>query len=129
MPISVKIIDDKYTLLACEGVVSVDDFVKANEYIYSDVDESVAKYQIVDLTAVTNIVVSTADIKRTADQEKNAEKSLGQITIAIVAVKDLDFGLSRAWEAYASTPGIKTMVFRDLVAAQEWLIGIRENSP
>ena len=129
MPISVKIIDDKYTLIDCEGDVSVDDLVKVNEYIYSDVDESVVKYQIVDITAVTNIVISTADIKRTADQEKKAAKSLGQITIAIVAVKDLDFGLSRAWEAYASTPGIKTMVFRDLVAAQEWLIGIRENSP
>jgi len=129
MPISVHNIDNKYTLVKCEGDISVDDFVKANEYIYSELDESLAKYQIVDVTDVTKTVMSTADIQKIAHQDINAEKSLGQIAIALVVVKDLHFGLSRMWEAYSSTSGIKTMVFRDLVAAQEWILRMLEKQP
>jgi hypothetical protein len=126
MPISFQKIDDKYIVLNCEGDVSVDDFVKVNEYIYSNVDESIARYQIVDLSAVTNIVMSTEDIEKIADQDKNAEKFLGQIAIAVVAVKDFDFGLSRMWEAYTGTSGIDTMVFRDLLTAQKWILRMLE---
>jgi len=129
MPISVHNIDDKYILVNCEGDVSVDDFVKANEYIYSDLDESLARYQIVDLTSVKNVVMSNEDIQKIAHQDMDAEKSLGQIAIAVVAIKDLHFGLSRLWEAYSGTSGIRTMVFRDMVSAQEWILRMFEKKP
>lgn len=129
MPISVHNIDDKYTLVNCEGDISVDDFVKANEHIYSDLDESLARYQIVYLTAATKVVMRTEDIQKLSHQDTNAEKSLGQIAIAVVAVKDLDFGMSRMWEGYSGTSGIETMVFRDMVAAQEWILRKLEKQP
>ena len=129
MPISVQIIGDKYTVLNCEEEVCVDDFVKANKYIYSKVDERIARYQIVDLTHTTSLVLSTEDIERIANQDKNAKISIGPLAIAVVAAKDLDYGLSRMWEAYADTSGIQTMVFKDLVTSEEWILRMRDKHP
>jgi hypothetical protein len=127
MPVSIQIAD-QYIVAHCEGELTVDDLFRLNQSLYSETDRSIAAYQIVDLTAVTRIVMSTDDIRRIADQDRSAVKSFGRITIAVVADKDLDFGMSRMWEAYAESPGIETGVFRNMSDARDWIVAMMDHA-
>ncbi len=124
MPISVKCVDDQYVVLHCEGDVLVDDFVKANDYIYAELDARLARLQIVDLTTATRIELSAEDVQRLADQDRRAVDVIDRVAIAVVAPKDFAFGLARMWEAYADAPDVVTAVFRDLDTARDWLRGV-----
>lgn len=129
MPISVQDIDNKYVTLQCEGELISKEFFEANDYIYSKMDETVARYQIVDLRRVSKVALSADEIRELAHQDKNEVDRLERLVIAVVAFRDSEFGLSRMWELYADSPRIESCVFRDLTAAREWLLSKREECP
>lgn len=126
MPISMEVVDDKYTVLHCEGEIHADDFMKANERLYSEGSGSASRFQIVDLIDVTMTDVSAEELRRIAGQDKQAVKTRGRVAIAVVASKDLAFGLSRVWQAYAENPQVVTQIFRDRPSAREWILRTRE---
>lgn len=125
MPISLQNVDDNYMILHCEDEVGADDFVQANDRIYSEVDERIARFQIVDLTAATYVVMAEADIRRIAAQDKKAVDFLGHIAIAVVASQHYVYELSCIWKVFSLTPQIRTMIFTDLASAQEWILRLR----
>ncbi|MDY6951215.1 MAG: hypothetical protein SWE60_06870 [Thermodesulfobacteriota bacterium] len=125
MPISIRIVDDKFVVVNCEGKVGLVDFTEANEYIYSELDPSLSRFQIVNFTDVAEIDASAEDVRKVAGQDKAAAETLGLVAIAIVAPKDLAFGISRMWEAYSDAPGVKASVFKDYGSAEEWILSMR----
>lgn len=128
MPISVTVVDDRYTVLRCEGEICVDDFLKANDYLYSELDETLSQYQILDTARPTNIELSEEDLRKIAGQDKLAARTLKRVFIAVVATEDFAFGLSRMWAVYADDPRVKTSVFRELEAAQDWILSMQEKA-
>jgi hypothetical protein len=54
-------------------------------------------------------------------QDKTAAKINPNMLIALVAKKDLMFGMARMWEAFVYKPPFETMVFKKIEDAQKWI--------
>ena len=65
--------------------------------------------------------LSNERIQRLIDHNLRKQGARGGGMSAIVASRDLDFGIGRVYQAYADGLPWDTMVFRDLESALEWL--------
>ncbi len=69
-------------------------------------------------------VVTTKEIRERAEFLTTRAESLGPTRWAIVAVRDLDFGMARIEEALLGrVPHIEFALFRDPAAAEAWARG------
>jgi hypothetical protein len=128
MPVTVKVQAAGYTLMYCEGLVTIDDLAKANEIIYSKLDPQLARYQIVDTRDMTDMGLPSEGLRRLASQDVEAAQRLESVAIAVVAPRDLSFGLSRVWQAYSDAPGVTSAVFRDFQSAEDWILSLRRKT-
>ena len=79
-----------------KGFVSGNEIKEINDAIYGSPKNILKiKYQLWDLTNISEILVSNEDIEAFADQDAAAAKINSNMIIAIVASKDIIFGLSR----------------------------------
>ena len=77
-------------------VVSVNEIKEINNDIYRSPENILKiKYQLWDLTAVSEVLVPNADITVFSNQDDAAAKINPNMIIAIVANSDLIYGLSR----------------------------------
>jgi len=82
-----------------------------------------------DLRGVT-VSFTTAEVRTVAEFLKNQDGLIGQGKIAIVLSQDAVYGMTRAFQVYATTPSMQFEVFRDIPAACEWLgIDLPEELP
>ena len=67
--------------------------------------------------------VSTPEIEIIATQDEEISKYLPDYIVAIVAKRDLEYGVSRMWQTIAEMKKLKwdTMVFRDRDDAEKWI--------
>jgi len=80
------------------------------------------KYSLTDLTAVTETKEwPTSDIDRSVNLCEHAAQINHDAVIAIVADKDLIFGLARMWEIMMDATNWDIMVFRTRDAAETWI--------
>ena len=124
MPIDHEIVDNRYILFRGHGRVTGSEIMGSNQWLYTELENrDIAKFQIFDSSAVTDIKIDTADIRQLAEQDRSALKSLSRIAIAIVAPADIQYGLSRMWQAFSHTDegNLQTGVFRDMQQAENWL--------
>lgn len=79
-------------------------------------------YAIVDLFAVTASQVSISDLEQSAEQDKRIAALIrpGAI-VAVVAPRDSEYDLGKAWEALAKSTGWETMVFRSREEGEAWV--------
>ena len=103
------------------GIVTGADIIAANKKIYSNKDFSKQRYKIVDRTNCTGYKVSTEEIRIIAEQDKAAAKTNPNIIIALISTTDLQYGISRMYQAYVRDIGFLTEVFRDRKSAEEWI--------
>ena len=122
MPIQIKYIDGGFGVeFIGSGVVTGADIIEANKEIYSNENFSKQRYQIVDRTNCIEFLVTTEEIQKIAEQDKAAAKTNPNIIIALISTTDLQYGLSRMYEAYVGDSGFLTEVFRDRKSAEEWI--------
>jgi len=76
---------------------------------------------LVDLSDVTELHLSAEEVELIALENRIAAASMPPATVAVIATRDLAFGLARMWEAMVSGTNWRTRVFRDADAAREWL--------
>ena len=76
---------------------------------------------LVDLAEVTSLQASTAELRRLAEESRVAAKFAPGAHVALVAPRDLVYGLARMWEVFATETGWTTQVFRDRASAEAWL--------
>lgn len=81
------------------------------------------RYSLTDLTAVTQVEeVSTSDIHMSVNLCKQSAKINPDAIVAIVANKDILFGLSRMWEILMDgKTGWDIMVFKTRDTAETWI--------
>jgi hypothetical protein len=79
------------------------------------------RYGIVDLTEVTELHVSTAELELIASENQKTAVIAREVIVAVAAPGNLAFGLSRMWEVFAANTGWVTKVVRSRTEAQEWL--------
>ena len=121
MPITLQNIDNEYLLIKYAEDISSDVFHKFHEELYSYANSNIAKYQIVDLSDVTELSMTSEDIEAAAFNDIRFFKKLKTIFVAVIAPDDLSFGLTRMWQTYADSPFIETDVFKDIDSAKKWI--------
>jgi len=79
------------------------------------------RYSLNDYSEVTSITISTGAIEEIARYSKGAAEMTREQVTAIVADKDVIFGLARMWELLSSDAQGAVMVFRNRKDAEEWI--------
>ena len=122
MPLTINYKDDgKGIEILASGTVHGREIIDAHKEIYSEKNLKRQRYQIIDRTHCTDYDVSTDEVKKIAEIDRSASLINPHIIIAIVAPDDLQYGMSRIWQAYADESGFMTRVFRDRKSADLWL--------
>ena len=122
MPIEIKYIDGGIGIeFIGSGVVTGADIIAANKEIYRNENFSRQRYKIVDRTNCTEYRVSNEEIRIIAEQDKAASKTNPNIIVSLISTTDLQYGLSRMYQAYVGDSGFLTEIFRDRKSAEEWI--------
>ena len=107
-----------------EGVVTGQDIINANKIILSFEEKiKISKYCIIDYSEASAYDVSKHEINIIADQDKEISIYLPDYIVAIIAKRDLEFGVSRMWQTIIEVNDLKwdTEIFRDRNDAEKWI--------
>lgn len=107
--------------IIASGCVTGDEIIEAHKEIYSSDNLTKQRYQIIDRTECIEYLVSNEDARKIAEIDKAASIVNANIIIAIISKTDLQFGVSRVWQAYLEDSTFVTQVFRDRIKAENWL--------
>ena len=122
MTIKINYLDGRKGIeIVASGTVTGSEIVAEHEEIYNAENIIRQRYQIIDRTNCTKYVVSDAEVQKIAEIDKQASKTNPNIIIAIVAPTDLQFGISRAWQAYVAESKFSTKIFRERESAEKWV--------
>ncbi len=122
MPMTIAYLGDGGIIARGEGVVTSNEIKEVNDIIYEFPDKiKQISYQIIDLTKVTDVIISSSEVKELSNQDKKAFEINTTMFIAVVGEKDLVFGLSRMWQEFSYNSQIETQVFREMEEAQQWI--------
>ncbi|MCW8825708.1 MAG: hypothetical protein OQK78_04715 [Gammaproteobacteria bacterium] len=105
------------------GVVTGDELISSNREIYNHKFENGCKFQLAELSKVTDFSLTTKDIKALANMDQSLTTEQPQVGV-VVAQSDYIFGMSRMWSMLAETETFKTHVVRTIDDALDYL---REN--
>ena len=120
MPIELQFRDaDSGVVFICTGLVTADEFTRANEEIYSEESLDRLQYQLIDFTTTEHLEVSLEEIRDFAAVDMTAASQ--SHIIAVAGSDDLTFGISRMWQAFASDSNIRSGVFRSVPDAERWI--------
>ncbi len=110
-------------LFACRGVVTARDFLNANQRLLTTAEQTGRyRYGLVDLLEADSLDLSTDEIRLIAEQDTLMAAIVPTGTIvAVVAGKDLAFGLARMWEAFVGDTEWETKAFRSRARAESWI--------
>lgn len=122
MPIQVRELDGGAGIeVVATGTVSGAEIIAAHDEIYSDRNLRRQRYQIVDRSHCAAYRVSADEVREIARLDGAAANVNPGIVIAVVSGDDVQFGVSRMWQAYAEAGDFVTQVFRDRAAAERWV--------
>ena len=122
MPIYHEITGNKYVIMQGDGLVNGSEIIKANALLYSEIkDKNVAQFQLWDLTALTNLSMSSREHQEAAQQDKNALSFYSHIAVAMAGKTEQVYGVARMYAGYAPD-GVRTMVFRSRTEAKKWIL-------
>ncbi len=122
MPIQIKYINGGFGVEYCgSGVLAGTDIIEANKEIYGNESFSRQRYQIVDRTNCEEFRVSNDEIRIIAEQDKAAAKISPNIIIALISTSDLQYGISRMYQAHVGENCFMTEISRDSESAEEWI--------
>ena len=122
MTIEVNYTEDRIGLIfRAVGKVTGQDIIEAQRAIYDRASFVHLRYWIVDRSQCTEYAVTAEDVARIAAMDNEAAKRNPHLLIALVSESDLQFGISRMYEAHIDENGFKAMSFRDRAAAERWV--------
>ena len=122
MAIKIQYIDDGVGIkIIASGIVTGEEIIEAHKEIYSKTNLKKQRYQIIDRSNCKDYQVSSTEVQRIADIDKAAAKINPNIFMALISPTDVQFGMSRMWEAFIGETPFVTKVFRDRKSADEWI--------
>lgn len=123
MPITYTIKKEKGVVVSKhEGVVSDKELLDTYRRLYNDPDFQLEFKKLVDLRATESLERSADALQDIAQMIKSRYAgSSARSKTAIVAPRDLSYGLARIYEVYSEDTPQETAVFRDLEKALDWL--------
>ncbi|MBN2028654.1 hypothetical protein JW824_00260 [bacterium] len=127
MPITYQIKpDEKLVTLVHTGVVADSEFLSFYKNLYTVPQFDRSFNVLVNLQQAESTARSTSALHELAEFIQKQLKNINpHPKIAVVAPKDLSFGLARMYEVFSSTASSRFVVFRDADDALTWL-GVSE---
>ncbi len=122
MTIHINHIDDGVGIeIIATGIVTGEEIFTAHREIYNERNLGTQRYQLIDRSHCTEYRVTPEEIKKIAEIDRAASETNPDIIIALVSPTNLQFGMSRMWQAYVEESGFTTEVFHDRESAEKWL--------
>lgn len=124
MAIEIKDLDGGFgNLISVHGVLTGEEYLDAIKKHLSQDAEKFKKYRysLCDYTNVTQMEISSNDINIVAELSKKASEVNPKVFVALIADKDVAFGLSRMWEILFGEKNWEVMVFRTREDAEAWI--------
>jgi hypothetical protein len=121
MPITAHIDKAKdFTVFKVTGVLSFDEVLPVVKDFY---DGDPTKHVLWDMTDTTEVQLTSEEVETLANFSPRYEGKRASGKTAIVAQKDIIFGLSRMFEFQSSSQQapFSIMVFRSIEEAHQWL--------
>jgi hypothetical protein len=119
--------DERLVIVVHVGAVSNDEFFSFYKAIYEDTRFDKSFNLLIDLRQTESSVRSTVALTKLADFMRT--QFLGTTArpkVAVVAPKDISFGLARMYEVFSGDVPWEFVVFRAIDTALGW-IGLSEN--
>ena len=107
----------RLVLTTAQGVLTGQDIRTHRQSLRGDQNFDPSYNQIIDLRDVVEFAVAATEMPGIAAGSIFNEKSRR----AIVAEKDVNFGMARMYEKYGEADPSQVMVFRDMAEARRWL--------
>ena len=122
MTITINYLDNGLGIeIIATGTVTGHEIIEKHKEIYNSENLSKQRYQIIDRTHCQKYIVSNEEVMQIAKIDKEAAKTNPNIIIAVISSTDVQYGISRVWQAYVSESTFVTKVFRDRKDAELWL--------
>ena len=125
MPVEITDLDEgRGNLVIGRGVVTGEEFVNALRSHFSQDEDKFRnyKYSLTDHSAVTAIIdVSVGDVRTIAQLCRQASRVNPDAVVAVVADRNVLFGLTRMWEMLQDGSGWTVKAFRTRDAAEAWI--------
>jgi hypothetical protein len=123
MPIETEVLQNGTgLLLICRGTVTGKDKIEAMERLLAAPElVSHLRYIVIDQNAA-RVDLSAQDIRTLAELERRiAQLAPPGVVGAIIASRDVDYGMARMWQVLVEETGWETRVFRSFDEADSWL--------
>lgn len=113
--------DGRGLLFVGRGVLSGEAMIRQTRKTYSSEVLGRLCYQIIDLREVERMDITSGQMQRLAELDRQAAEAASGARIAIVAAHDLTIGLSRIYSAYAQSPHLESRIFPTMEEARAWV--------
>ena len=122
MPIERKLLPGGGSLLVGTGTLTGTEILVAINAVHQTEEKTrEIVFQIGDFRLVEKVELPTEDIKSVAERDRLTATINPNLITAVVAEKDILFGLSRMWEIFISDAPGDTAVFRSMDEAKSWV--------
>ena len=124
MPTEIKDLDGGLgNLITGYGILTGKEYRNAIKKHFSQNAEKFNKYRysLCDYTKVTRLELDSNDINIVAGLCREASEVNPNVVVALIADKDITFGMSRMWDILFNENNWEVMVFRDREEAEEWI--------
>jgi hypothetical protein len=123
LPYTTEFVDGgRGVLRVGSGIVTSVEILDATRELQGDPERAGRlRYGLVDLTEVTELRLTSQDMRRIAEASLKIAKLVPGGVVAIIAPKDHDFGMARMWEHLVDEADWITRVFRNRVEADAWI--------
>ena len=124
MPIEIKDCDGGMgNMIVGQGIITDQELIDSLERHLTQDKEKFKKYKfsLSDFTAVTEMAIDSETVEFIAELSEESSKLNPDPIVAIVAIKNHIFGLSRMYETLIDKTDWEIMVFRSIREAVEWI--------
>jgi hypothetical protein len=122
MPLEIAYPDNGEGIKVCAlGHINPGEILEAYNEIYSEENINKIKYFLIDRSECKEDSMSNEGIQEIAARDRNALKVNPNLIIAHIAPTDLQYGLTRMWQAYMGDDQLSIQIFRDRKSAEAWI--------
>ena len=123
MPLEISFLDNGAgVLIVGTGMMSGQELLEAKTALFADQDRTRRyRYGLIDYAGVTDLEMTSRELELVAAKDRQAAVIAPGVCVAIIANKDVVYGLARMWEAYMHNAGWETHVFRSRESAEAWI--------
>ena len=114
-------ISDDVVFLTYTGKITGREIIRARGAFLNDPGYRMGTSFLVDFTGASLELMNYSEVRIVADHGMSIDARLGKHRTAVVAPRDLEFGVSRMFQVLGQRPNLTYAVFRDEESALDWL--------